>query len=94
MKTTIALQPAQRPALGLTASIRLVLSVIFSLKATLAVVFAVMAAATFHIATVHGTIEAQRAVGTDILALIPWLVFWAIRTTRILMHEIQEGGEA
>ena len=92
MKTTIALQPAQRPTLGLTAAIRLTLSAIFSLKATLAVAFAVMAAATFHIATIPGTIEAQHAVGTDCLALIPWLLFWAIRTTRSLMAEIRKGG--
>lgn len=74
---------------------RRILRALFS-NTTFAVVAAVaIAAMIWHLASVPDTLAAQRAVGIDILCLLPWALVWAFRTSLASFVELtQKGGEA
>lgn len=64
----------------LTASVlRRVLRAAFSDTAVLVVTVAVLAIAAYHSIVITDAVEAQAAVGFDVLALIPWAIVFAIR---------------
>lgn len=71
-------------AKSLTSALRAV----FSARVCAAVAILACAAMWLHILTVSDTLAAQRAVGLDALAALPWLAAWAIRATLS-----RKGGE-
>lgn len=66
----------------LTASVlRRTLHAAFSDTGVLVVTVAVLAIAAYHSIVITDAVEAQAAVGFDVLALMPWAVVFAIRHT-------------
>lgn len=63
---------------------------VFSAQASMAVAVIVAAAMYWHLLTVPGAVEAQRAAAIDCLFGLPWGIAWAIRATR--MPAPEKGG--
>lgn len=70
---------------------RRIISALFSAKVSTVVAFVCLAAMWWHNITIDNTLEAQEAVGYDVLYAMPWAIVWAIRASRMPMPE--EGGE-
>lgn len=76
----------------LTASVlRRVLRAAFSDTAVLVVTVAVLAIAAYHSIVITDAVEAQAAVGFDVLALIPWAIVFAIRHNSVRPAD-EKGG--
>lgn len=59
--------------------LRRTLRVAFSDVATLIVTIAMLTVAAYHSIVITDAVEAQAAVGIDVLALMPWAIVFAIR---------------
>lgn len=71
--------------------LRRVLRAAFSDTAVLVVTVAVLAIAASHSIVITDAVEAQAAVGFDVLALIPWAIVFAIRHNSDRLAD-EEGG--
>lgn len=68
---------------------RRIFRALFSARVSAAVAILVVIAMWWHSMTIADTLEAQRAVGLDCLAGLPWGLLWTVRATRMP----EEGGE-
>lgn len=76
----------------LTASVlRRMLHAAFSDTGVLVVTVAVLAIAAYHSIVITDAVEAQAAVGFDVLALIPWAIVFAIRHNSVRPAD-EKGG--
>lgn len=62
---------------------RRIFRTLFSARVSAAVAILVVIAMWWHSMTIADTLEAQRAVGLDCLAGLPWGLFWTVRSTRM-----------
>lgn len=72
---------------------RNIFRVLFCEKVSMAVAAVVIAAMWWHNISIDNVLEAQSAVGTDVLYGMPWGIVWTIRAMREPLPEDEELDE-